>query len=166
MLFRSPGEGMHAQIARELSSSGDPLALTLNGVRYVDKPPLFYALLAAVFSVAGEHEGTARAVSAGAALVAVAAIAWLAARLLDPASGVVAGLALATSTGFFAYARYVRVDSLFLASLSVGLALTLIGVREARRGLVVAGLAAFGTAGLAKDPLGAVLPPQIGRAHV
>ncbi|MGH7354515.1 MAG: ArnT family glycosyltransferase [Candidatus Rokuibacteriota bacterium] len=157
--FDDPGEGMHAEIARELSLSGDPLALTLNGVRYVDKPPLFYVLLAAVFALGGEHEGGARAVSAGAALIAVAAVAWLATRLLDPASGVVAGLALATSTGFFAYGRYVRVETVFLAMLSVGLALTLVGVREGRRAFVIAGLAAFGVAGLTKDPLGAVAPP-------
>jgi len=127
--FDDPGEGMHAEIARELARSADPMALTLNGVRYVDKPPLFYMLLATVFAVGGEHEGAARAVSAAAALVAVGAVAWLGARLLDPTSGVVAGLALATSTGFFAYARYVRVEALFLAALSVGLALTLAGVR-------------------------------------
>lgn len=157
--FDDPGEGMHAEIGRELAQSGDPLALTLNGVRYVDKPPLLYVLLAAAFAVGGEHEGVARAVSAGAALVTIGAVAWLGARLLDPASGVVAGLALATSTGFFAYARYVRVETLFLAALSLGLALTLVGVRESRRGLVIAGLAAFGVAGLAKDPLGAVAPP-------
>ena len=34
--FDDPGEGMHAEIARELLRSGDPLVLTLNGVRYVD----------------------------------------------------------------------------------------------------------------------------------
>lgn len=150
---------MHVEIARELARSGDPLGLTLNGVRYVDKPPLYYALLAAVLGVAGEREGTARAVSAAAGLLAVAAIAWLGARLLDPASGVLAGLALATSTGFFAYARYVRVDTAFLAALSVGLALTLAGVLESRRALVVGGLATFGLAGLVKDPLGALGPP-------
>ena len=44
--FDDPGEGMHAEIARELLRARDPVALTLGGVRYVDKPPLLYALLA------------------------------------------------------------------------------------------------------------------------
>ena len=44
--FDDPGEGMHAEIARELLRSRDPFALTLGGVRYVDKPPLLYTLLA------------------------------------------------------------------------------------------------------------------------
>ena len=50
--FDDPGEGMHAEIARELRAGGDPLDLRLNGVRYVDKPPLLYVLLAGAFGLA------------------------------------------------------------------------------------------------------------------
>jgi 4-amino-4-deoxy-L-arabinose transferase-like glycosyltransferase len=157
--FDDPGEGMHAQIARELGQSRDPFALTLNGVRYVDKPPLLYALLATAFAAFGPGEGAARAVSAVAALSAVAATAWLGARLLGPGGGVLAGLALTSSVAFFAYGRYVRPETLFVAALAGGFALSLIGLRDGRRGLVAVGLAAFGLAGLAKDPLGALAPP-------
>jgi 4-amino-4-deoxy-L-arabinose transferase-like glycosyltransferase len=157
--FDDPGEGMHAEIARELSASGDPLALTLNGVRYVDKPPLLYVLIAAVSAVAGPTEAAARAVSAAAALAAVGATAWLGARLLGARAGLVAGIALLTSIGFFAYGRYVRPETLFVAALAGGFAACLIGIRDGRRGLCVAGLAVFGLAALAKDPLGALLPP-------
>ncbi|HEX3175422.1 MAG TPA: glycosyltransferase family 39 protein [Methylomirabilota bacterium] len=157
--FDDPGEGMHAEIARELAVSGDPLRLTLNGVRYVDKPPLLYALLAAAFAAGGPGEGPARLVSAVAALAAVAATAWLGARLLGARCGFVAGIALGTSCGFFVYGRYVRPETLFVAALAGGFALLLTGVIEERRGLAVLGLAAFGAAGLAKDPLGALLPP-------
>src|SRR5262249_59670673 len=65
--FDDPGEGMHAEIARELLHSGDPLRLTLNGVVYVDKPPLLYWLEAGAFTVFGASGGTARAGSARAA---------------------------------------------------------------------------------------------------
>jgi len=157
--FDDPGEGMHAEIARELGQSLDPFALTLNGVRYVDKPPLFYVLLAGVFAAVGPGEGPARAVSATAALAAVATTAWLGVRLLGLGGGVLAGLALASSVAFFAYGRYVRPDALFVAALAGGFALTLIGLRDDRRGVVTAGLVVFGLAGLAKDPLGALAPP-------
>src|SRR5262245_15787261 len=159
--FDDPGEGMHAQIARELGHSGDPFALTLNGVRYVDKPPLLYALLAGAFAVAGPSEGTARAVSAAAAVGAVAASAGIGARLLGLGGGVLAGLALASSIAFFAYGRYVRPETLFVAALAWGLALSLVGIAEGRSRLVTGGLIAFGLAGLAKDPLGALAPPLI-----
>ncbi|MBI1963529.1 MAG: glycosyltransferase family 39 protein [Candidatus Rokubacteria bacterium] len=157
--FDDPGEGMHAEIARELMISGDPFALTLNGVSYLDKPPLLYVLLARAFRVAGAREGTARAVPALAALLAVGATAWLGARLLGPRGGLLAGLALLTSAGFFAYGRYVRPESLFVAFLALGFALCLTGVTDGRRARVVAGLACFGLAGLAKDPLGALVSP-------
>jgi 4-amino-4-deoxy-L-arabinose transferase-like glycosyltransferase len=157
--FDDPGEGMHAEIARELRVSGDALRLTLNGVPYVDKPPLLYALLATGFALGGASETTARLVPALAALAAVAATAWLGARLLGARCGFVAGAALATSCGFFVHGRYVRPETLFVGAIATGFALLLLGVIEERRVLVALGLAAFGVAGLAKDPLGALLPP-------
>jgi len=157
--FDDPGEGMHAEIARELAAGGDPLALSLNGVRYVDKPPLLYALMAAAFAVGGQREATARAVPALAALAAIGATAWLGARWLGPRGGLLAGGALLTCAGFFAYGRYVRPDALFVAALAWGFALALAGVTEGRRGLAAAGLVCFGLAALAKDPLGALVPP-------
>ncbi len=69
-----------------------------------------------------------------------------------------AGTALLTSTGFFAFGRYVRPETLFAAALACGFALVLTGVAQARRGAVVAGLAAFGVAALAKDAVGALGP--------
>jgi len=165
--FDDPGEGMHAEIARELSLSGDPLALTLNGVRYIDKPPLLYVLIAGACALAGPTEAAARSVSALAAIVAVGATAWLGGRLLGLRGGAVAGTALLTSIGFFAYGRYVRPETLFVAALAGGFALCLIGIRDGRRGLCAMGLAVFGLAALAKDPLGALLPPlAIGLALV
>lgn len=159
--FDDPGEGQHAEIARELARSGDPFRLTLNGVPYVDKPPLLYALLALAFAVGGASEGAARAVPALATLAAVGATAWLGARLAGGRAGFVAGLALFTSAGFFAFGRYVRPESLFVAALAGGFALALTGLAENRRGRVAAGLALFGLAALAKDPLGALAPPLV-----
>jgi 4-amino-4-deoxy-L-arabinose transferase-like glycosyltransferase len=157
--FDDPGEGMHAEIARELRAGGDPFDLRFSGVVYVDKPPLLYALVAGAFAVAGESEVTARAVPALAALAAIGAVAWLGARLLGPPGGLLAGGALLTSAGFFAYGRYLRPETLFLAALAGGFALALVGLNEGRRPLVAAGLACFGLAALAKDPLGALAPP-------
>ncbi|HEU5322564.1 MAG TPA: glycosyltransferase family 39 protein, partial [Methylomirabilota bacterium] len=157
--FDDPGEGMHAEIARELALSGDPGALTLNGVRYVDKPPLLYALMAAAFALGGFTETAARSVPALAALAAVAATAWLGARLLGVRWGVLAGLGLLTSIGFFAYGRYVRPETLFVGALAWGFSLALAGLAAGRRWQVSLGLAAFGLAALAKDPLGALAPP-------
>src|SRR5262249_29857170 len=73
--------------------------------------------------------------------------------------GILAGVALLSSCGFFAYGRYVRPETIFLATLSTGFALLLWAIVTGQRGLAAAGLATFGLAALAKDPLGALLPP-------
>jgi len=166
--FDDPGEGQHAEIAREMLG-GSWLTLRLNGVRYFDKPPLLYWLTGISFSLFGLTEGAARLAPLLGALLAVAATAVLGVRLLGPAGGALAGLALLSCALFVAFARYVRPESLFVAAIAWGFAgLLLADTRSGPgRGLVplaaggawaVLGCAALGVAALAKDPLGLIGP--------
>jgi 4-amino-4-deoxy-L-arabinose transferase-like glycosyltransferase len=156
--FDDPGEGMHAEIARELATRLAPFRLSLNGVPYADKPLLLYVLVAAACALDGATEAAARVVPAVAALVATMATAWLGARLLGVRWGIVAGLALLTCAGFFAYARYLRPDGVFVAALALGWGLMLHGIGDNARWATGLGLAVFGVASLAKDPLGVIAP--------
>jgi 4-amino-4-deoxy-L-arabinose transferase-like glycosyltransferase len=117
--FDDPGEGQHAEIARELLG-GSWLTLRLNGVRYFDKPPLLYWLTAISFSLFGVTEGAARLAPLLGALAALAATTLLGARLLGAGGGALAGLALASCALFAAFARYVRPESLFVAAIAWG----------------------------------------------
>jgi len=78
--IRRSGEGQHAEIAREAWASGDLLDLRLNGVRYFDKPPLLYWLIALDFRAWGVAEWGARLPSVLGATLAAAATALLGAR--------------------------------------------------------------------------------------
>jgi len=40
----SPDEGRYSEVAREMVVSGDYITPRLNGVKFFDKPPLFYWL--------------------------------------------------------------------------------------------------------------------------
>jgi len=51
--FVDPPEGLHAEIAREMVQLADWITPHVNGVRYFDKPPVLYWLMAASFTVAG-----------------------------------------------------------------------------------------------------------------
>jgi 4-amino-4-deoxy-L-arabinose transferase-like glycosyltransferase len=171
--FDDPGEGQHAEIARELLG-GSWLTLRLNGVRYFDKPPLLYWLAAASFHVFGLTEGAARLAPLLGALLAVAATALLGVRLLGPGWGALAGLALLSCALFAAFARYVRPESLFVAAIAWGFTGLLMAFeRPVRNGCPplgkcgghlwapvykVLGCAALGVAALAKDPLGLLGP--------
>ncbi len=147
---------MHAEIAREILLTGDRITLHLNGVRYFDKPPLFYWLTALSMAAGGLTERAARLGPVLGSLAALGGTLFLGARLLSPRAGVVAGFALLTSAGFFHYGRYLRPETLFVAAIQWGFALLLAPGESPRR--AVLGLGALGIAVLAKDPLGALGP--------
>lgn len=161
--FDDPGEGQHAEIAREVGRTGDWLTLRLNGVRYFDKPPFLYWLIAGAFALVGPSEWAARLAPALGAIAAVMGTALLGARLLGPRMGVLAGGALASSALFVAFARYVRPETLFVAAIQwgmTGLLLASVAGRPARAGRrwALLGCAALGLASLIKDPLGLLGP--------
>ena len=158
--FDDPGEGQHAEIAREMLG-GSWIALRLNGVRYWDKPPLLYWLTATSFTMFGIDEWAARLPSLLGALLAVAGAALLGARLLGSAGGLLAGAALLSCALFAAFARYVRPETLFVAAIQWGFTGLLLGQAHAPardRGWAVFGCGALGVAALAKDPLGMLGP--------
>jgi len=55
-----PDEGRYAEIPREMSVSGDWVTPRLNGIKYFEKPPLQYWATAAIYSVFGVSEWSAR----------------------------------------------------------------------------------------------------------
>lgn len=157
-----PGEGQHAEIAREMRG-GSWITPRLNGVRYFDKPPLLYWLTAASFGQWGLTERAARLAPLLGALLAVAGTTLLGARLLGPGGGLLAGAALLSCALFAAFARYVRPETLFVAAIQWGFTGLLWGLRRPRPGAPVAefavlGCVALGMAALAKDLLGLVGP--------
>ncbi|PWU24735.1 MAG: hypothetical protein C5B48_04875 [Candidatus Rokuibacteriota bacterium] len=160
--FDDPGEGQHAEIAREMAATGDWLVPRLNGVRYFDKPPLLYWMGAASFSTVGLHEGAARLWPFLGTVLAAAATAALGARLMGPSGGVLAVGALLSSALFVAYGRYVRPETLFVAAIQWALAALLSGLDEPEprraRLLTLIGCGALGLAALAKDPIGLLAP--------
>ena len=155
--FDDPGEGQHAEIARELLG-GSWLTLRLNGVRYFDKPPLLYWLTAASFHLFGLTEGAARLAPLLGALLAVAGTVLLGVRLLGAGWGALAGLALLSCALFAAFARYVRPETLFLAAIAWGFTGLLLALGRRAPAWSLVGCAALGTAALAKDPLGLIGP--------
>src|SRR5262249_53572353 len=72
-------EGFYASIAQGMVESGDLVVPRIDGVEYMEKPPLLYWLAAGSLRVFGSSEASARAVSAAAFLgsvLAVVGFAW------------------------------------------------------------------------------------------
>jgi 4-amino-4-deoxy-L-arabinose transferase-like glycosyltransferase len=156
--FLDPPEGFHAEIARNVVATGDWTTLRLDGVRYFDKPPLQYWLMAGSFAVAGPTPLAARFWPALAAVACAAVTAQLGVLLGGARLGLLAGLMVAANLGIFLYGRIVKPDLIFIFCIVLayeGFALAYQGKGRWALGMFYASL---GLAALAKDLMGAIGP--------
>jgi 4-amino-4-deoxy-L-arabinose transferase-like glycosyltransferase len=156
--FVDPPEGLHAEITREMLRLGNWITPHVNGVRYFDKPPVMYWLMAGSFAVAGVGEAAARMWSALAAVGIAAVTARLGFMLGGARVGLLAGLMVIANLGMYLYGRLVKPDMVFILCIVLAYA----GFAVAYKGRGRWGLALFyaslGAATMTKDVLGAAGP--------
>lgn len=103
-------DAVQAQIARNMIVSGDWVTPRLDGVVYLEKPPLIYWLIAASYKVFGVHDWAARIPMALASL----ALCWLTTAFgiwaFGRRAGLYAGLCSATCVGLFLFTRILIPD--------------------------------------------------------
>ena len=103
-------DAVQAQIARNMLDSGDWVTAHLDGVRYLEKAPLKYWMIAVSYQVFGVHDWAARLPIA---LFAVA-LCWLTARIgswaFSARAGLYGGVVLATCVGLFLFTRILIPD--------------------------------------------------------
>ena len=156
--FLDPPEGFHAAVAESLRASGDWTTLRANGVRYFDKPPLLYWLMAASFAVAGPTEAVARLWPALAGVGVAAVTGWIGVMLSGARVGLLAALLVGTNMGMFVFGRQVKPEMPFIFFIVLAFAGFVVAYRgRGRWGLALA-YASLGLAALSKDFLGAVAP--------
>ncbi len=146
-------------IAAGMLNSGDWLDPRLEGRFYGDKPLLSYWAVVLVSLAAGRlDEDIARLPSALAAVLAVLATAWLAARLFGRRAAAPAAWILATACSFFLWARMASADLLNLCFLVGAVAVYVEGVLFFRpwKTILFFGLLAMG--GQAKGMPAVLLP--------
>jgi 4-amino-4-deoxy-L-arabinose transferase-like glycosyltransferase len=133
-LFR-PDEGRYAEIPREMAASGDWLVPRLDGVVYVEKPPLQYWLTATSYRVFGEHIWSARLVPGLAAVLGILLVGWGARRLWGPGRGIMASAICASAPLYFLLGQLLTLDMLFTLFLTAALITFCIGqaVRDDQR---------------------------------
>lgn len=109
--LRDPDEGRNAEVAREMAVSGDWVLPHLNGLPYLDKPVLYFAMGAASISVLGANEFAARLPGFLAALGTAVLVGLFARRRWGADAGRVAGLATLAAPLPMAFSRIVIMDS-------------------------------------------------------
>jgi 4-amino-4-deoxy-L-arabinose transferase-like glycosyltransferase len=106
-----PDEGRYAEIGREMLTSGEWIVPMLNQKPYLDKPPLFYWLLAGSFHLFGTSEQSARLVPALCAFLTVAGTFWFGRRILGARAALLSAFALTLMAGFIHCGRFLILDS-------------------------------------------------------
>jgi 4-amino-4-deoxy-L-arabinose transferase-like glycosyltransferase len=156
--FVDPPEGFHAEVARQMAILHDWITPRVNGVRYFDKPPLFYWLMTGSFVVGGPTPVAARFWSALAGVGVAAVTARLGVMLGGARVGLLAGLMVTANLGMFLYSRIVKPDLLFILWIMLAWAGFAIAYRGGGWGGLALFYASLGLAALTKDVLGALGP--------
>jgi 4-amino-4-deoxy-L-arabinose transferase-like glycosyltransferase len=105
-------DSTHAEAAREMFVTGDYVTLHVNGVRYLEKAPLPYWLVAFCYHIFGVNELASRLPMAlSVLLLGVLAVVW-GRRAFGERAGIYAGLFVYTSAGVFLFTRVLIPDVL------------------------------------------------------
>jgi 4-amino-4-deoxy-L-arabinose transferase-like glycosyltransferase len=124
-LFTPPllddADATHASAARHMAVTGDLVTLHVDGIRYLEKAPLPYWLVALSFRIFGYNTFAVHLPQAvGVLLLALLGYRW-AETALDARTAIYTGLALLTSAGVFLFTRVFIPEVLLSLFLCIGL---------------------------------------------
>jgi len=159
----TPDEGRYADIAREMLDSNDWVTPRLNGIKYLEKPPLQYWATAGAFAVLGVDEWTARLWPAYTGFLGIALMAFAGFRLAPRSPWLPTALMAAGSWGYFLGGQFLTLDmglTFFLTVAMLGFLLSRragIGL-SAERGWMILAWSGMACAVLSKGIVGIVIP--------
>jgi 4-amino-4-deoxy-L-arabinose transferase-like glycosyltransferase len=115
-LFTPPllddADASHAQAAAHMVETGDLVTLKVDGIRYLEKPPLPYWIEAAFYRVFGENVFATRLPNS-LAILGIALLAWAwAGRAWGKRAGFYAALSVLTAIGPFLFTRFAIPEAL------------------------------------------------------
>ena len=104
--LQDDADSTHAEAAREMLVSGDYVTLHINGVRYLEKAPLMYWLVAFSYRVFGVNEFAARLPIVLAMLLLAGLAAKWAREAFGARAGLYAALFVTTAAGYYLFTRF------------------------------------------------------------
>jgi 4-amino-4-deoxy-L-arabinose transferase-like glycosyltransferase len=160
-----PDEGRYVEIPREMVSTGDYLTPRLNGVKYFEKPVLFYWLESFSIRLFGLREFFLRLWPLLFALFGCLLVYAAGRRLYGRRSGLIAATVLATSLLYYGLGRAIILDMPVSVLLAAALLSFLLGMHEVpgpRRRLYLWSFYVFSAlAVLTKGLIGMLIPGMV-----
>jgi 4-amino-4-deoxy-L-arabinose transferase-like glycosyltransferase len=160
--YSAPSEARYIELGRQMSESDDWVTPRINGVKYFEKPPLFYWVQGAQFEAFGWGEFSGRFWTAMGS-VFIALLTYLGGRMLyGRAVGLAASGMFATALLPFALSRIVLLDvpvSLFLTATFLAFLAAIRSPRPARWFYAMYAAAALAT--LTKGLIGILIPGMV-----
>ena len=158
----NPDEGRYAEIPREMLSGGDWVIPHLNGLAYIEKPPLQYWATALSFRVLGPSEFAARLYSALTALATVLLVGLAARRFWSLEAGWRAVAVLSSMLMFVVLGQLLTLDMSLTFYMTLSLVAFLLAqqTRQPRRWILLA-WAAAGCGVLTKGLVAAAIPVAV-----
>jgi len=158
----SPDEGRYSEVAREMVVTRDYVTPRLNGVKFFEKPPLFYWLQSASIEAFGLSEWSLRLWPATLALIGCLVVYIGSRKLFGRRTALLASVVLATSGLYYAMSRIASLDMGLSTLLSCALISFILGTDEPpglRRRLAMCTFFVFAAlAVLGKGLIGIVIP--------
>jgi 4-amino-4-deoxy-L-arabinose transferase-like glycosyltransferase len=143
-------DASHAQAAAHMAETGDLITLKVDGVRYLEKPPLPYWIVAGFYKILGENAYATHLPNA----LAVLGCAWLAwlwcRRAWGERAALYAALGTLTAVGPFLYTRFFIPEALLSFLLLLALYCLLTGLESQRPARFYVAWAALALATLTK----------------
>jgi 4-amino-4-deoxy-L-arabinose transferase-like glycosyltransferase len=100
-------DAAHAEAAQHMAETGDLITSKIDGIRYIEKPPLPYWIVAGSYKLFGENT-FATHLPNSLAILGLTWLSWLwACRAWGPRAGLYAGLGVLTSIGPFLFTRFI-----------------------------------------------------------
>jgi 4-amino-4-deoxy-L-arabinose transferase-like glycosyltransferase len=126
-------DAAHAEAAQHIVDSGNWITCQINGIRYIEKPPLPYWTVAIVYKIFGVQNSFTTHLPNALAMLGLCWLAWLwASRAWGPRAGLYAGLAVLTSVGPFLFTRFIIPESYLSLFLLAALYALITGLEEAK----------------------------------
>jgi 4-amino-4-deoxy-L-arabinose transferase-like glycosyltransferase len=160
-----PDEGRYVEISREMAATGDYITPRLNGVKYFEKPVLFYWLESLSVKLFGIREFTLRLWPALFALFGCFSVYVAGSMLYGRRAGLLAAGVLATNVLYYALSQAIILDMPVSIFLTAALLSFILGTREEpglRRRLFMWGFfACAALATLTKGLIGILIPGMV-----